>query len=150
MRRAILLIAALAAVLLIPIASAQTAFRCDANGTTVYSDKPCPPGNVSKTVTSTQESPEQKAASKAANEQMRKDNADLNKRLTEREKLDAKERADARKAAAKLRPEVAKQKPNKAARSKAIKDGKALKNKALKKSNQKKTKSGNGTVTEKS
>ena len=58
------------------VSSAQTAYRCDNNGQTVYSDKPCPAG---KTVVGTQDSAEQKAASKDANAQMRKDNADLNK-----------------------------------------------------------------------
>ena len=80
------------------IASAQTAFRCDNNGKTVYSDAPCPAG---KAVVGTQETPEQKAATKEANAQMRKDNADLNKRLSDREKLEAQERAAARKAAGK-------------------------------------------------
>ena len=79
-------------------ASAQTAFRCDNNGQTVYSDQPCPAG---KAVVATQETAEQKAAAKEANAQMRKDNADLNKRLSDREKLEAQERAAARKAAGK-------------------------------------------------
>lgn len=135
------LLAALTALLLTPLAFAQTAYRCDVNGSTIYSDKPCPPGNSAKAVTSTQETPEQKAASKLANEQMRKDNAELNKRLTEREKLEAKERADARKAAAKLRTDG---KPGKAA--KAPKGGKAAKNKAPKKSTAKRAKSSNSNA----
>lgn len=89
----VLLAAGLAA-----MASAQTAFRCDNNGQTVYSDAPCPAG---KAVVGTQETPEQKAATKEANAQMRKDNADLNKRLSDREKLEAQERAAARKTAGK-------------------------------------------------
>lgn len=117
MGRTFLLAAALtitlsAALLTVP-ASAQTAFRCDSNGQTVYSDKPCPPGNTAKAVVSTKETPEQKAASEAANAQMRKDNADLNKRLSEREKLEAKERADARRAAAKARADALKDKASK-------------------------------------
>ncbi len=80
------------------IATAQTAFRCDNNGQTVYSDTPCPAG---KAVVGTQETAAQKAAGKEANAQMRKDNADLNKRLSDREKLEAQERAAARKAAGK-------------------------------------------------
>ena len=79
-------------------AAAQTAYRCDNNGQTVYSDTPCPAG---KAVVGTQETPEQRAATKAANDQMRRDNADLNKRLSDREKLEAQERAAARKAAGK-------------------------------------------------
>ena len=86
------------AVGLMGAASAQTAYRCVNNGQTVYSDKPCPAG---KAVVGTQETAEQKAASKEANAQMRKDNADLNKRLSDREKLEAQERAAARKAAGK-------------------------------------------------
>ena len=83
---------------LIGAPSAQTAYRCDNNGQTVYSDQPCPAG---KAVVGTQETPEQKAAAKEANAQMRRDNADLNKRLSDREKLEAQERAAARKAAGK-------------------------------------------------
>ena len=145
MGRTFVLMAALAVVLLTPIAPAQTAYRCDIKGTTVYSDKPCPAGNTAKVVTSTQETPEQKAASKAANEQMRKDGADLNKRLAEREKLEAKERADARKAAAKARSEAAKEKA-----AKASKGSKVSKNKAAKKSTSKRTKSGSSNAAKKS
>lgn len=90
-------IAILFAVLLIGMADAQTAFRCDNNGQTIYSDKPCPAG---KAVVGTQDSAQQKAVAKEANAQMRKDNAELNKRLSDREKLEAQERAAARKAAA--------------------------------------------------
>ena len=79
-------------------AAAQTAYRCDNNGQTVYSDKPCPAG---KAVVGTQETPEQRAAAKEANAQMRQDNADINKRLSDREKLEAQERAAARRAAGK-------------------------------------------------
>ncbi len=141
MGRTFLMMAVLAATLATTIASSQTAFRCDVNGATVYSDKPCPPGNAMKAVTSTQETPEQKAASLAANQQMRKDNAELSKRLTEREKLEAKERADARKAASKLRAEAAKEKA-----AKARKGSKSTKNKAPKKSSKTKAKSSNSTV----
>ena len=88
-----LLVVATAMFALTP-ATAQTAFRCDQNGQTVYSDKPCPAGAAGKAVTPTQD----------ANQQMRKDNTELNKRLSERETREAKERADARKAAAKATP----------------------------------------------
>lgn len=142
MGRTFLLAAVLAAALATPIASSQTAFRCDVNGATVYSDKPCPPGSVTKAVTSTQETPEQKAASLAANQQMRKDSAELNKRLTEREKLEAKERADARKAASKLRADAAKEKA-----AKTRKGSKATKNKAPKKSSKTKAKSANSSAS---
>jgi hypothetical protein len=123
-------------------AGAQTAFRCDLNGQTVYSDKPCPPGNAAKAVAPTQETAEQKAASDAANARMRQDNAELNKRLTEREKLEAKERADARKAAPKERAD-AKEKQAKAKRAKKAKAAKAKAPKTVKKAK----KSGNSAVT---
>jgi Domain of unknown function (DUF4124) len=127
-----------------PVAAAQTAFRCETNGTVAYSDKPCPPGNATKAVTATQDTAEQKASSKTANAQMRQDNADLNKRLTEREKLEAKERADARKATAKEK--VAKP-------PKAGKGGKASKSKApkqpAKKATGKAAKSTNGSAVTK-
>jgi hypothetical protein len=80
------------------VASAQSAFRCDDNGKTAYSDKPCPAG---KLVAPTQDTAEQQRASKDANDRLRKDHADMNKRLSDREKQEAKERADARKQAAK-------------------------------------------------
>ena len=117
MARTFLFMAALTVTLTTPLltgqVSAQTAFRCDSNGQTVYSDKPCPPDHVAKAVVPTKETPEQKAASDAANAQMRKDNADLDKRLSEREKLEAKERADARRAAAKARADTPKDRASK-------------------------------------
>ncbi len=109
---------------LIGAGSAQTAYRCDNNGQTVYSDKPCPAG---KAVVGTQETPEQKAATKAANDQMRKDNADLNKRLSDREKLEAQERAAARKAAGKTTVASAKGKAKGAGKVKAVKAAKKSK-----------------------
>lgn len=97
MKRLFLLTAGVAMMALTPVA-AQTAYRCDQGGQTVYSDKPCPPGDGGKAVAPTQDSAAQKAASKQAGDQMRKDNADINKRLADREKLEAQERAAARKA----------------------------------------------------
>ncbi len=87
-------------------AFAQSAFRCDQDGKTVYSDKPCP---AAKVVAPTHDSAEQKAAAKEANAQMRKDAGDINRRLSEREKLEAQERAAARKAAAAAARQEAKQ-----------------------------------------
>lgn len=104
---------------LIGAASAQTAYRCDNNGQTVYSDKPCPAG---KAVVGTQETPEQKAATKEANAQMRKDSDDLNKRLMDQKKLEAQERAADRKAAGK--PPQAGAKGNRAGKVKAVKAAK--------------------------
>lgn len=86
-------------------AVAQTAFRCDQGGQTVYSDKPCPAGETGKAVAPTHDSAAQKAASKQAGDQMRQDSADLNKRLSAREKMEAQERAAARKAAGKAAAE---------------------------------------------
>ncbi len=106
-------------------AYAQTAFRCDNNGQTVYSDTPCPAG---KTVVTTQDSAAQKAASKDANAQMREDAKELNKRLSDRQKLEAQERAAARKAAAKPLAATDKVKANgKAAKAKAAKKPKTAK-----------------------
>lgn len=104
------------------VASAQTAFRCENNGKTVYSDVPCPAG---KAVVATQETAEQKAATEAANAQMRQDNADLNKRLSDREKREALERAAARKAAGK--PTLARAKSKSAAKAKSAKAAKKIK-----------------------
>lgn len=112
---------------------AQTAFRCDNNGQTTYSDKPCVAG---KAVVGTQDSAEQKAAAKDANAQMRKDNSDLNKRLSDREKLEAQERAAARKAAAKKSDVTEKPKGGPKAKSAAKKA------KAAKQAKDKKKKSG--------
>lgn len=120
---------------------AQTAFRCDSNGQTIYSDKPCPPDHRAKAVTTSQDSAEQRAASQAANAQMRKDDADLNKRLTEREKLEAKERADARKAARKAKSDAAKSKT-----AKGSGKAKGAKPKTLKAPLKKKTKPANNSV----
>ena len=127
---------------LMSAAGAQTAFRCDNNGQTVYSDKPCPAG---KAVVGTQETPEQKAATQAANAQMRKDSADLNKRLSDREKLDAQERAAARKSAGK--PVGANAKGKGASKGKSVRAAKKPKS-AKSSSKKNKAKPANGdTVT---
>ncbi len=104
MKRLFNLLAGAAAMVLLPV-SAQTAYRCDQGGQTVYSDKPCPSGSDSKAVAPTQDSAEQKAAAKQAGAQMRQDNADLDKRLAAREKLAAQERAAARKTSSKTAAE---------------------------------------------
>ena len=117
---------------LMSLTFAQTAFRCDNNGQTVYSDKPCPAG---KTVGGTQDSAEQKAAAKAANAQMLQDNNDLNKRLSDRQKLEAQERADVRKATGK--PVLATAKGN--ANGKFTKAKATKKLKTAKQRNKKKT-----------
>jgi hypothetical protein len=86
-------------------ASAQSAYRCDEGGKVTYSDKPCAQGRA---VAPIKDTPEQRAASKEASDQMRKDQADLNKRLSDREKLEAQERAAALKAAKKAKADDAK------------------------------------------
>jgi len=98
---------------------AQNAFRCDQDGKTVYSDTPCP---AAKVVAPSQDTPEQKAAARQASDQMRKDSGDLNKRLSDREKLEAQERAAARKASATAGAKEAKEK--KAAAATRAKAGK--------------------------
>jgi hypothetical protein len=70
------------------VAGAQTAVRCDVNGKTVYSDAPCQPNAANKAVINTQDTPEQRAAAKAANDQIRKDNLAVDKRLDDRYKRD--------------------------------------------------------------
>ena len=82
----ILPLCALTASLVTGHAAAQTAVRCDVNGKAVYSDQPCLPGLANKAVINTQESPEQRAAAKTANDQIRKDNAAVDKRLDDRYK----------------------------------------------------------------
>jgi hypothetical protein len=70
-------------------ANAQTAVRCDVNGKSVYSDQPCQSAPPNKAAISTQETPEQRAAAKAANDQIRKDNLAVDKRLDDRFKRDS-------------------------------------------------------------
>ncbi|MBL8311910.1 MAG: DUF4124 domain-containing protein [Burkholderiales bacterium] len=109
-------------------ATAQSAYRCDDNGKTTYSDKPCLAG---KAVAPIQDTAQQQRASKDATDQLRRDNADLNKRLSDREKQEARERADARKTAGKLQPQAA-TKPS-TAKARAGKAPKAVKAKKLSK-----------------
>lgn len=137
----LLAISAVTAYLCTGGAFAQSAFRCDQDGKTVYSDKPCP---AAKVVAPTQDSAEQKAAAKDANAQMRKDNGDINKRLSEREKLEAQERAAARKANA--APAAKGEKQAKGKKSSAGK-AKSSKGKATKKSADKKSKKTDNKVS---
>ena len=140
----LLAISAVTAYLCTGGAFAQNAFRCDQDGKTVYSDKPCP---AAKVVAPTQDSAEQKAAAKDANAQMRKDNGDINKRLSEREKLEAQERAAARKAnAANAGPAAKDEKQAKGKKSSAGK-AKSSKGKATKKSADKKSKKTDNKVS---
>lgn len=101
--------------------TAQTAVRCDNDGQTVYSDKPCPPGNAARAIAPTQDTAEQKAAGQAASEQIRKDNAAIDKRLDDRLK---RETTPATIVATKADPDktaASKPKRGKAAKSKVSK-----------------------------
>ena len=134
--------------LLVAPLAAQSAFRCEQNGQTVYSDKPCPSSATSKAVAPTQDSAQQKAASQAATAQMRSDNADLDKLLAERQRREAKERAEARKAAGNAANEAQVQRKSKAAKAGAkAKAAKGSKKKPPGKSTRKKTKPGNSAVS---
>ena len=84
----VLPLCALTASLFSGYAAAQTAVRCDVNGKAVYSDQPCLPGLANKAAINTQETAEQRAAAKAANDQIRKDNVAVDKRLDDRYKRD--------------------------------------------------------------
>jgi hypothetical protein len=110
--------------------AAQTAVRCDVNGQTVYSDKPCPPGTAAKVIAPIQETPEQRAAAQSANAQIRKDNASVDKRLDDRLKRETTHvatRAAPDKAAAEKpkRGKAIKAKVSKAKAKKAAKSGKS-------------------------
>jgi hypothetical protein len=86
---------------------AQTAYRCDVNGATVYSEKPCADG---KAVAPTQETDEQKKRSAAAAKQLKTDDKTVNAQISTRAKDEAKERAAARKAQAAADKRAAKEK----------------------------------------
>lgn len=100
------------------IADAQTAFRCELNGATVYSEKPCADG---KTVAPTQDTDAQRQRAKDAAAQMKADNRAVDARIDKRANEEAKARIAERRAVAKAdRAEAAAQK-KKAAKAKATK-----------------------------
>lgn len=132
----VLPLCALTASLFIGYAAAQTAVRCDVNGKAVYSDQPCLPGLANKAAINTQETAEQRAAAKAANDQIRKDTVAVDKRLDDRykretagaSKVSIKGGADENAVASKRKASKAKaskSKKNKAAKAK--KAGKSTK-----------------------
>lgn len=86
MGRTFLLTAALTVAVMSTSVAAQSAIRCEVDGKVVYSDAACAPGAAAKAVAPTQETAEQKAAGKAAGEQIRKDTAYVDKRLDDRYK----------------------------------------------------------------
>ena len=88
MRRTFMLTAALTVALIATSITAQTAIRCEVDGRVVYGDSACAPGSTGKAIAPMQETAEQRAASKAANEQIRKDNAAVDKRMDDRFKRD--------------------------------------------------------------
>jgi predicted Zn-dependent protease len=77
------------------VANAQTAYRCDSNGQTVYSEKPCVDA---KATAPTQDSDAQRQRSREAAQQMKADDAAVNKQIADRKREDAKERDAIRKA----------------------------------------------------
>ena len=96
MRRTFMLTAALTAALIATSVNAQNAMRCEVDGKVVYGDAACntgKAGNAAKAVAPMQETAEQKAAAKSANDQIRKDNAYVDKRLDDRYKRDTARRA---------------------------------------------------------
>jgi hypothetical protein len=102
------------------IAEAQTAFRCEVNGATVYSEKPCADG---KAVAPTQETDAQRQRAKDAVTQMKADNRAVDARIDKRANEAAKARTAERRAVEKAdRTEAAAQKKKKkAAKAKATK-----------------------------
>lgn len=85
MRRTFLLTAALTVALVATSVTAQNATRCEVDGKVVYGDAACSTG---KAVAPLQETAEQRAASKAAKDEIRKDTAYVDKRLDDRYKRD--------------------------------------------------------------
>ncbi|MBC7710004.1 MAG: hypothetical protein H7203_08090 [Rhizobacter sp.] len=88
MRSILIMTVALTLGLTATLVSAQTAIRCDVDGKVVYGDTACAPGNAARAIAPTRETAEQKAAGKAANDQMRKDTAAVDKRMDDRFKRD--------------------------------------------------------------
>ena len=88
MRTTFILTTALTAALMATWVSAQTAIRCEIDGKVVYGDTACAPGSATRAIASTRETAEQKAAGKAANDQIRKDTAAVDKRMDDRFKRD--------------------------------------------------------------
>ncbi len=88
---------------------AQTAFRCDEGGKTVYSEKPCAAGVAGQAIVSTQDTEAQRRQTEKANAQMRADNAALNRDIQARNQSAAKRSNVApKKAMAEKKPKKAK------------------------------------------
>ena len=84
MRRTFMLTAALTVALIATSVTAQNAIRCEVGGKVVYGDSACPPGSTAKAIAPTQDTAEQRAAGKAANDQIRKDTVAVDKRMDDR------------------------------------------------------------------
>lgn len=101
-----LLLAAAGLLLVYRNAQAQTAWRCESDGQTVYSDKPCAAPASTKGELPAKDSAAQRDASAKALDKLERDNAAIDKRLHDRAAREAKERAAAAKAAAKAKPDT--------------------------------------------
>ena len=88
MRRTFMLTAALTAALIATSVTAQTAIRCEVDGKVVYGDGACASGSAAKAIAPTQDTAEQRAAGKVANDQIRKDTVAVDKRMDDRYKRD--------------------------------------------------------------
>jgi hypothetical protein len=100
------------------IADAQTAFRCEVNGATVYSEKPCADG---KAVAPTQDTDAQRQRAKDAATQMKADNRAVDARIDKRANEEAKARIAERRAVARADRTKAAAQKKKAAKAKATK-----------------------------
>ena len=89
MRRTFMQTAALTVAFIATSVTAQNAIRCEVDGKVVYGDAACATGSTTRAIAPTQETAEQKAAGKAANDQIRKDTAYVDKRLDDRYKRDS-------------------------------------------------------------
>jgi hypothetical protein len=119
--------------------SAQTAFRCDEGGKTVYSEKPCVTGAASQAIVSTQDSDSQRLQTEKANAQMRADNAALNRDIQARnQSTNKRSSAPRQKATADKKPKKVKTKKEtskiKIAKTKTTKPPKKADNRMLKSS----------------
>jgi hypothetical protein len=119
------------------LVAAQTAFRCDEGGKTIYSEKPCVSGVAGQAVVATQDSEAQRLQTEKANAQMRADNAALNRDIQARSKSEVKRnRAAQQKAVVDKKPKKPKVKKAvvKVKKTKAAKPPKKADNRVFKSS----------------
>lgn len=105
---------------------AQTAYRCEVNGSAVYTDKPCADG---KAVAPTQDTREQQQRADELAKQRRADDREVSQRIANRSNAEAKERSEIRKqqALAERRAAAARAKEEKAAKKKTKKSSGSIK-----------------------